>query len=297
MKVFVSGATGFVGRHVTTQLLRNGNSVNCLVRDPDSAAASRLKELGAGVVAGDVTDAESLTTAVSETDAFVHLVGIIYESPGATFEQVHLQGTLNALAAANASGASRFVYMSALGAGPNAISGYLKSKWDCEEAVRQGRIPHTIFRPSIIYGTGGEFIHMLISQVKIMPLVPIVGNGRYRMQPVTAADVAGAVASSLNRPVAAGKTYELGGPDTLMYSEMVDILVQVMNKWRLKLYIPVSLMWLVAFLSEKTQRKPLVTRDQLKMLVVDNVCDIGPAREELGFSPVNFFQGISELLN
>lgn len=297
MRVLVTGATGFVGRHVTTALLKDGNSVKCLVRDPGGDAAHSLKELGAGCVPGDVMDAASLNAAAVETDAIIHLVGIIYESPGATFAQVHGQGTRNALAAGAAAGVSRFIYMSALGAGPDAVSAYLQSKWDCEEAVRQSGLPGTIFRPSIIYGAGGEFIHMLISQVKIMPLVPIVGNGRYRLQPVTATDVAGAITASLTRPAAAGKTYELGGPDPLMYSEMVDILIQVMNKWRLKLYLPLSLMRLVAFTMEKTRRQPMITRDQLKMLVVDNVCDISEARQDLGFNPVNFFQGIDRLVN
>lgn len=299
MKVFVTGATGFVGQHVTAALLASGHQVTCLVREPDSAKARILAEKGAALTAGDVTDAGSLmaATTAAGAEAFVHLVGIIFQSHGATFEQVHRQGTLNALAAAKAAGASRFIFMSALGAGPDAPSDYLKSKWECEEAVRAASIPYTIFRPSVIYGRGGEFIHMLVSQVKIMPLVPVVGNGRYRMQPVAATDVAGAVDASLERPVAAGKVYELGGPDALLYTEMIDILVQSLNKWRLKLYLPVSLMRLAAFIAEKTQRQPLLTRDQIRMLLVDNVCDISAARKDLGFAPANFFQGIEELLH
>jgi len=297
MRVLVTGATGFVGQHVVAELLRKGNSVKCLVRDPGSPAAAGLLELGAQILPGDITDAACLSAAAAETDAMVHLVGIIFESRDATFDQVHRQGTLNALSAASASGVKRFVYMSALGAAPDAVSAYLKSKWECEEAVRSSGLPYTIFRPSVIYGRGGEFIHMLISQVKIMPLVPIVGNGRYQMQPVTATDVASAIVSSLKQPAAAGKVYELGGPEPLSYNEMVDILVHVMSKWRFKLYVPVSIMRLIAFFAEKTQRKPMVTRDQIKMLLVDNVCDIQPARDDLGFTPVNFFQGIDELLS
>ena len=124
-------------------------------------------------------------------------MGIIFERPGASFEQVHVEGTRNMLVAADAAGIKRFVHMSALGTRAGAGAAYHRTKWDAEEVVRASGLDYTIFRPSIIYGPGGEFINMLMRQVRLMPLVPVIGNGRYRMQPISVEDVAACFSASL----------------------------------------------------------------------------------------------------
>lgn len=185
MKVFITGATGFVGKHLAAHLVADGYQLRCMVRKEEDPGARYLQRLGAELAVGDILSAKSVAEAAHGADVFIHLVGIIFEPRGATFEQIHVRGTMNALAAASVSGARRYLHMSALGAGPGGPTQYFRTKWTAEEAVRDSGLAYTIFRPSLIYGPGGDFIRMLLRQVRLLPVVPVLGNGRYRMQPVS----------------------------------------------------------------------------------------------------------------
>ena len=245
---------------------------------------------------GNILSADSFADAVGGCGAFIHLVGIIFERRDASFQQVHVQGTMNALAAAAVAGAERFVFMSALGTGPDAQSAYHKSKWQAEEAVRSSDLKYTIFRPSTIYGPGSDLFNMLQRQVRLMPVIPVIGNGRYRMQPISVFDVAACFSRCLGNDKAVDRIYELGGPDSLAYNGIIDILCGVMGKKRLKFHAPVALVRPVAWLSEKLMRKPLLTTDQLKMLLGDNVCDFTAMRKELGVEQVSFAEGLRQFV-
>jgi len=296
MKILITGATGFVGKHVATRLLADGHNVTCLVRNDGSEAARRLQKIGAGLSRGDILDTESLAAAAAGVDAVVHLVGIIFQRRGASFDDIHRQGTLNTVTAASKAGAKRFVHMSALGTGPGAASAYHHTKWQGEEVVRLSGIPYTIFRPSVIYGPGGEFINMLVRQVRMLPVIPVIGNGRYRMQPVWVEDVAACFSQALQKPETVNRVYEIGGPQPLSYNEMIDVICRVMGRRRLKAHIPVPLVRPVAWLCERLMSKPLLTTDQLTMLLKDNICDIDGMRQDLGVEPVEFTVGLESLL-
>ncbi|MBI5869654.1 MAG: complex I NDUFA9 subunit family protein [Actinobacteria bacterium] len=297
MKVFITGATGFVGRHIASRLVEDRHELRCLVRSTESDSAWFLKGIGAEVVEGDIHVSHSLASGAAGCDAVIHLVGIIFEGQGAaTFEQVHVEGTRNMLVAADAAGIRRFVHMSALGTREGAGAAYHRTKWDAEEMVRASGLDYTIFRPSIIYGPGGEFINMLRRQIRLMPVVPVIGNGSYRMQPISVDDVAAAFSASLTTADAVNRVYEIGGPAALSYDEMIETICRVMGKRRAKAHVPVALVRPVAWFSEKVMPKPLLTRDQLAMLLTDNVCDIRAMREELGVEPVSFEDGLRGVL-
>jgi NADH dehydrogenase len=296
MKIFMTGATGFVGKNIAARLAEDGHELRCLVRSTESESTWYLKGIGADVVEGDILSVKSLASGAGGCDAVIHLVGIIFERRGAGFEQVHVEGTRNMLAAAKQAGVRRFVHMSALGTRADATGAYHRTKWDAEEDVRASGLDYTIFRPSTIYGPGGEFINMLAGQVRRLPLVPVIGDGHYRMQPISVFDVAACFSVCLQKPAATGKVYEIGGPEALSYNEMIDIICRVMGKRRAKLHIPVAGMRPVAWLSERLMPKPLLTVDQLNMLLGDNVCDIKAMRRELGVEPVAFEEGLPEAL-
>jgi len=282
---------------MTARLLEDGHEVRCLVRGEDDANSDYLRGLGAELAVGNILDADSFAGAVKGCGAFVHLVGIIFERRDASFQQVHVQGTMNALAAAAVAGAERFVFMSALGTGPEAQSEYHKSKWRAEEAVRSSGLKYTIFRPSTIYGPGSELFNMLQRQVRLMPVIPVIGNGRYRMQPISVFDVAACFSRCLGNEKAVDRTYELGGPDSFTYNEIIDVLCSVMGKKRLKFHAPVALVRPVAWLSERLMSKPLLTTDQLTMLMNDNVCDISAIRDELDVEPVELEKGLIDMVS
>lgn len=297
MKVFVTGATGFVGRSVAARLIEDGHEVRCLVRHEESDEAAYLKGLGAKLSMGDILDAGTFIHAVKGSQALIHLVGIIFERRGASFHEIHVHGTMNALVAAATNKVERFVYMSALGTGPEAKSVYHQTKWEAEEAVRASDIPYTIFRPSTIFGADSELFQMLFGQVRRLPFVPVIGDGRYRMQPISVRDVAACFSNCIDNENAAVKTYELGGPEALSYNDVIDTICRVMGKKRRKLHSPVGLVKPVAWLSEHLQSKPMLTTDQLTMLLNDNVCDIKAMRGDLRVEPVGLEAGLREMLH
>src|SRR5262245_20682399 len=241
--VFVTGGTGFVGRAVVAALLAHGHRVRSLVRPGSEGRTSRRD--GVEPVAGDVTRPEGLADAVGGADAVVHLVGIIREFPGRgiTFERLHTRATENVLAAARQAGGGRFLHMSALGTGPHARSRYHQTKWAAEEAVRTSGLRWTIFRPSIIFGPGDGFVSLIAGLVRRLPIVPVIGDGRTRFQPVAVTDVGEAFARALDRPGTAGQTFDVGGPRVYTFDEIVDEVGAALGRRRIpKLHHPMGLM-------------------------------------------------------
>lgn len=305
MKVLVTGATGFVGREVVQQLHDAGHEVHFLTRRPTSASA-RAVEWGfdGQVHFGDVLDAQSVLEAAKGRDSVIHLVGIISEVGDQTFENVHTRGTRNVVSAAKQAGARRFVHMSALGTRPDAASRYHQSKWAAEEIVRGSGLDFTIFRPSIIFGPGDGFVNLFAKIIRRSPIVPLIGGGRTRFQPVPVEDVAAAFVKSLTEPRAVGQTFDLCGTETLTLNEIVDAILVVMKRRRLKVHIPFPIARAQAAFLEFAFRYPLrelrkappLNRDQVLMLREDNVGDGKPAMELFGLKPVHFREGIARYL-
>jgi len=305
MKVLVSGATGFVGREVVQQLHDAGHEIHFLTRRTTSASA-RAVEWGfdGQVHFGDVLDAQSLFEATKGLDAVIHLVGIISETGRNTFENVHTRGTQNVVTAAKQSGLRRFGHMSALGTRPDARSRYHQSKWAAEEIVRRSGLDFTIFRPSIIYGPGDQFVNLFAKIIRRSPIVPLIGGGRTRFQPVPVENVAAAFVKALTEPRAVGQTFDLCGTETLSLSEMVDAILVVMKRRRLKVHIPFPLAraqaafleFVFRHLVHQFHKAPPLSRDQLIMLQEDNVGDAKPAMELFDLKPVKFVEGIGRYM-
>lgn len=300
MKVLVTGATGFVGREIVRQLHQAGQGIRVLVRNRTSPRVPEaVSRYGAEVYPGDVLDAASLDGALSGADAVIHLVGIISEVGESTFENVHTRGTKNMVAAARQSGISRFVHMSALGTRPNAASRYHQTKWAAEELVRHSGLDFTIFRPSLIYGSEDQFMNLFARIIRFSPVVPLMGSPRARFQPVPVEAVAAAFARSLGEPKAVGQTYDLCGPEALTLSEIMDRILEVLQRKRLKLQVPLVLARCQAasleFIFRCLLRKasPL-NRDQLIMLQENNVGNPQPANELFGLNPVSVREGIAK---
>ena len=275
-RVFVTGGTGFVGRAVIQALRAEGHVVRCLVR---RGSERDLKGLGAiERIEGDVLVRGDLEADITGCDAVIHLVGIIREQPalGATFERVHVQGTTNVLDASVAAGVRHYVHMSALGARPGARSRYHQTKWAAEEAVRSSGLAWTIMRPSIIYGHGDGFITMLARMLRRLPVVPVIGSGRARLQPVPVEPVAEAFARSVRMPAAEKQTFDVVGRDAVTMLELLDIVGAALGRRRVgKVHVPVGAMRPLARILHRLPGFP-VTPDQLLMLEEDNTGDPQP---------------------
>lgn len=302
MKVLVTGATGFVGREIVSQLHETGHSIYILARNRNSPRVlEAVSRYGAETHAGDLLDAASLSGAVNGMDAVIHLVGIIAEVGESTFENIHTRGTAHIVSAAQQAGVRRFVHMSALGTRPNAASRYHQTKWAAEELVRHSGLDFTIFRPSLIYGPQDQFINLFARLIRLSPVVPLIGSPQARFQPVAVEAVAAAFTRSLAEPHSIGQTYALCGPEALTLSEIVDRILAVLHRRRLKLQVPLGLARCQAVLLELVFRRwlrtaPPLNRDQLVMLQEDNVGDPRPANELFGLVPTPFQEGIAKYL-
>ena len=294
-RVFVTGATGFVGRAVIQALRAEGCSVRCLVR---RGSERDLRGLGAiERVEGDVLARQTLEDGMAGCDAVVHLVGIIREQPtiGATFERVHVQGTVNVLEAAVATGVRRYLHMSALGTRPEARSRYHRTKWLAEDAVRGSALPWTIFRPSIIYGRGDGFVTMLADLIQRYPAIPIVGAGLQRLQPIPVAQVAAGFAGALSRPATVKHTYAVGGPDAVTLVDLIDRVGRAIGRRHVrKIHVPLGLVRPAAQILHRLPGFP-ITPDQLLMLEEENVCDPQPFFSAFELTPVSLNDGLREM--
>lgn len=302
MKVLVTGATGFVGQRVVHELASAGHQARILVRKPFSGPAKALvAQYRIEEVAGDVSDPGSLREAVKGTDAIIHLVGIISEAGQTTFENVHTRGTQNMVTAARECGVERFVHMSALGTRAQAASRYHQTKWAAEEAVRRDGHCYTIFRPSLIYGASDHFVNLFARMARWTPILPVMGNGQARFQPVSLEVVAKAFSRALTEDRSIGQTYDLCGAETFTFLELLDQILLVTGHHRIKVRIPMSIAWLQAVLLEwwfagVLRRPPPLNRDQLVMLQEDNVGNADPANAMFGLAQPAFREGIRTFL-
>jgi uncharacterized protein YbjT (DUF2867 family) len=276
--ILVTGGTGFVGPRIVHRLRAGDRPVRCLVRDPDRAET--LAAWGCELAQGDVTDPDSIRRAVEGCDAVVHLVAIIQGKPE-QFERIMVQGTRNIVDAAKAAGIRRFVLMSALGTSEETkdLSLYFSSKWQMEQAVKGSGVEHVIFRPSFVFGKGGGALKTFQRLVRLSPVIPLFGAGDQRVQPIWIDDVAEYYAAAIDRPEAANRTFELGGPEIVTYEELYDRIKRVLEKRRAKIHLPFGVMRVNAAILEALPGPSPLTRDQLKMLAVDNVVSNTDAQE------------------
>jgi len=285
--VTVFGGSGFIGRYVVRHLARRGYLVRVAVRRPDQALF--LKPAGdvgqITPIAANLRDQASVEAAVEGAGAVVNLVGLLHESGRQRFQAVHVEGAGRAAAAARTAGAEAFVQISALGADPQSPAAYGRSKAAGEAAVVAAFPGAVIHRPSIVFGPEDDFFNRFAAMARLSPALPLIGGGKTKFQPVYVEDVAAAIVASLERPEARGGLYELGGPRTYSFRELLQYVLAETGRRRLLLPVPFGAMRLQAAFLELLPVPPL-TRDQLRLLERDNVVSPGARTlADLGIAP------------
>ena len=283
--ILVTGSTGFIGRRVVHALRAENREVRALVRRPERAA--RVASLGAEMVTGDVTDPASLRAAAEGCTHVVHLVAILRGRPG-DFQRLMIDGFRNVLAAAKAAGVQRVVLMSALGGGEptGAHVPYFAAKWQEEHDLADSGLEHVIFRPSFVFGPDQGALPLFVGQVRALPVVPVVGDGSQRCQPIWVDDVAAYVARSIDLPEAANRAFDLGGPDIVTFDELYLRIAAALGKRRRLVHIPLGVARAGAMLTERLPGSP-VSVDQVKMLGgPDNVVSDTATVDTFGLSLV-----------
>jgi uncharacterized protein YbjT (DUF2867 family) len=295
-RVFVTGGTGFVGKHVVRALLARGFLVRCLVRPGSEGDLRGFESIDR--VPGDVLHPQGLAASAEGCSAIVHLVGIIRErrARGITFERLHVEATLNMISVANEAGVTRYLQMSALGTRAQARSRYHQTKWLAEEAVRRNAPGWTIFRPSIIFGPGDEFMSVLARMVRRLPAVPVLGDGMYRLQPISVEHVAEGFVRALLSGDSEGQTYEVAGPRAYRFVEILDEIGAALGRPRVrKLHAPLGAVKLATRAFQWLPFFPLST-DQLTMLEEESVTDPTRFYTDFGITPEPFQEGLRRLL-
>lgn len=293
MNVFVTGGTGFVGREIIRQLLNAGHQVRALQR----TVIENRQIANVDYVIGDTTSAESLTDCLSGCEAVIHLVGIIREFPGrsVTFERLHTESTRNMVEAAEQQGVKRFLHMSANGTRADAATAYHKTKWTAEQAVQSSQLDWTIFRPSLIYGADDQFVNMLADLIRKLPVIPVIGDGQYRLQPVFVNDVAAGFIRALETSRTIGQMYSCCGPQDYSYDEIIDLIATALGKTRrCKLHHPLLLMRPVISIMQSLPQFP-ITSGQLQMLLEGNCCPDNGWSQDLDIELTPFTTGIRYL--
>lgn len=290
--VTVFGGSGFVGRHVVRMLVKRGYRIRVAVRRPD--LAGHLQPLGRvgqiHAVQANLRYAPSVEAAVRDADVVVNLVGVLFEGGKQRFESVHAHGAEAVARAATAVGAS-VVQVSAIGADENSPSLYARTKAAGEKLVLEAVPTAVILRPSIIFGPEDSFFNRFAAMARISPILPLIGGGLTRFQPVFVGDVAAAVAAAVDGKTTPGVPYELGGPEVRTFKELMQFLLATVERRRLLVPVPFPLAKIMGGFLGLLPR-PLLTTDQVELLKRDNVVSDAAKRqgrrlEDLGIDPIS----------
>jgi uncharacterized protein YbjT (DUF2867 family) len=232
-----------------------------------------------------VRDQASVAAAIKGTDAVVNTVSAYVEKSGVTFETVHVCGAETVAREASAAGVTRLVLVSGIGADSDSSSPYIRARGRGELVVQQTFSGATIVRPGAMFGPGDALFSTLAELVRLLPVLPLIGGGHTRLQPVFVEDVAEAVANILADPRTVGRTYELAGPGVYTLRELVQMTLHLMRKRRLLIPVPFAVAEIQARLFELMPNPPLTT-GQVDLLKADNVASRTlPGLQELKIRP------------
>ena len=274
--VTIFGGSGFLGRHMIRRLAEQGLRIRVAVRRPNDA--KYLQPLG-GVgqiqfLQANLRNAESVIRAIDGADAVINLVGILHPTRKQSFDNVHVKGARNVAQACARAGIERLVHVSAVGADAESSSKYARSKAAGEAAVSEAYPSATILRPSIVFGAEDNFFNRFATYARIMPVLPLIGGGKTRFQPVYVGDVAQAAIDAALKPGFAGETYELGGPETFSFREIYELILAETERSPILISVPFWVMHMNAWFLQLLPN-PILTVDQIRLLKQDNVVDDG----------------------
>jgi NADH dehydrogenase len=291
--IIVTGASGYLGSHITRKLQEANLPVRAMVRNQLRAEKEgRLSGLDIEWVEADVTKPNTLFEALKGASTIVHTVAIAIEKGGKTYDEINYKGTVNVIEAAKQQNIKRLINISQLGADANLPYRFLASKGKAQDDVATSGLDWTAFRPSVIWGPEDEFANTFAKLALITPLIfPIVGDEKSLFQPVWVGDVAASVVEAVKNDQTIGKEYELGGPEVLTLEEIERRTLKAIGARRVMIRFPLPLLRLIVAVMEKLLPSPPVTLSLLELLQVSNVCTKNAINEfieePLAFTPEN----------
>jgi uncharacterized protein YbjT (DUF2867 family) len=283
--ILLTGASGLVGREVLSRLAAGPEPVRCLVRDPRRLGDERVR---VQIALGDLADPPSFRNAMRGVDTVIHLAAAIRDQPQGSIEELAAIATWRMVDAAKRAGVQRFVFFSALGASTQSRSRFLRAKALAEEAVAAAPLETIVFAPSLIYAPGDPFLTLLGRLSAIPGVMPILGAGKAAYQPIWSADVADCVVAALARPPGEDTTrYELAGPQTITYAEIVRLVLRTLGKRRVLLRVPAPVVYRsLGLLARIAGTHTFATPDEAELMEVPLITARGTRdAERLGVAP------------
>jgi len=273
--VTVFGGSGFIGAQTVRQLAKAGWRIRVAVRNPNLAYRMRmLGDVGQiDLVQANIRNRASVVRALEGATAAVNLVGVLYETGRQGFQAIHAMGARTVAEAAREQGVSRLVQMSALGADTGSASKYARTKAEGEINARAVYADAVVIRPSIVFGPDDHFFNRFAAMAGFSPVLPLVGGGATRFQPVFVGDLGKALALAVSTPEAAGMTYEIGGPATLSFRQLLEMMLAETGQRRVLAPLPFPIARVLGAAGDLVAGilPPPVTSDQVELLKADNV--------------------------
>jgi uncharacterized protein YbjT (DUF2867 family) len=273
--VTIIGGSGFVGRHLVQALAKRGYRIRVACRRPD--LAGHVLPLGTpgqiALVQANVRFPASVVAACDGASTVINLVGVLFGTGAQSFDAVHVFGAEAVAKAASKVGAAQLIHMSAIGADATGTSAYAQSKAQGEKLAASAFPGAIIVRPSVVFGPEDDFFNRFASMARFSPVLPLIGGGTTKLQPVFVGDVTEAMARLVDQGAATGKTYELGGPEILTLKAISEFVLATVRRKRLFVPVPFGVARLLSFVTGLLPKPPL-TADQVELLKSDNV--VGP---------------------
>jgi uncharacterized protein YbjT (DUF2867 family) len=295
--LLITGATGYIGSHLVARLVAQGEHPRCLVRDRKRAAALLPVEK-VELVQGETIKPETLEEAVRGVDTIVHAAFMTADrkqSPGNSYEETNVFGTLNLMRAAKAAGVKRVIEISGLGTKPDRRGTYMQGRFLAEKIAMESRLDWTIIRPSVLFGPDAPFIKGLTDLLRTAPVVPLIGGGKMLFQPIYVEDVVTVITKVLAEPEKSShKIYTIGGPDYYSFQEIFALLTDAMHIKRPEVFVPRPLVGLGAAMMELVLPKPPLTKAAMTLFSFDNITDKESVERDFGFTPTSFAHYIAE---
>lgn len=289
--LLITGATGFVGRRLLEKLISKRLKVRCLVRDKKKIDKNNDLE----IVQGDILYKNALYNATQKVDTVIHLATIIKSSDPEEFTNVNAQGTRNLVEACIKNEVKKIIYVSSLDAVLNETNTYGKTKKIGEDIIKESGIDYIILRPSLIYGKGSKAVMKLSELIKKYPLIPVVGDGEGKFQPVYVDDVCDVILNAIESDVR-NKAYCIAGEQKISWNEFIDKIANLFSKRVVKIHVPLWVFWLPLELYSLVVKNPLFDYESLNLLKQDKICDLSEIKKDFGFKPISLDDGLRLVL-
>ncbi|MFH0936538.1 MAG: NAD-dependent epimerase/dehydratase family protein [Candidatus Woesearchaeota archaeon] len=287
--ILITGSTGFVGQNLLKSIIDKNIKVRCLVRGKRKIGNTKLN-----VIEGDLLNKDSLDKATQNVNIVIHLAAIIKSSNSKEFININVEGTKNLVDACIKNKIKKIIYISSLDAGLNDTNVYGKSKKLGEDIIINSGINYVILRPSLIYGKNSQDITMLTNLIKKFSFIPIIGDGKSRLQPVYVDDVCDIIIKLINSKIK-NKLYYVAGEEKISMNDFIDKIASLYSKKIIKIHFPLWLLFLPLKLYGFIFRGS-VNYESIKLLNKDKICDINFIKRDLNFSPINLDKGLRYIL-